>query len=122
MVSTGLLVLDAAKTGYELNKNIQKDLDKGVDPVEAHVCQTTKMITENGLNTLGAGVIIGGIPAYLAACVADPALALTIPVVGTAIPQAVHNVNIVSQAAGNKAERICHDSFETARQLSRGGK
>lgn len=121
-LSTGLLVLDAAKTGYELNKNIQKDLDRGVDPVEAHVCQTVKTVTENGLNALGTGAVIGGIPAYLAACVADPALALTIPVVGAAIPQAVHNVSVISQAAGNQAEQLCHDSFERARQLSRGGK
>jgi hypothetical protein len=120
--STTLLVLDAAKTGYELNKNIQKDLDKGVDPVEAHVCQTAKTISENGLNALGTGAIIGGIPAYLAACVADPPLAFTILFVGAAIPQAVHNVGVLSQAAGATVEENCHDAFERARQLSRGGK
>jgi hypothetical protein len=121
-VSTGLLIFDAAKIGYDLNQSIQKDIANGMPSTEAYVCQITRSLTENGLNTLGTDLIIAGIPGYLAGCVEVPALAVTIPVVGTALPHAFHNVGIIAKEAGNYTEQFCHDQFSAAKKIARSTK
>lgn len=113
-------VLGTAKAGQTLSNNITKSLEAGESVGEAVLCQSLKTSVTEGLSALATDVIIGGVPAYLSAAVAYPPLALTIPLVGVALPHAYNNAQTIAQATGNVSEQICHDAFAAARQLSGG--
>jgi len=96
------------KTLHETTKAI-KESDKSL--LEATICKTAKVVTETAFNTVGNGVIIGGVPLYLAETIAFPPLAATIPLVGAVLPQAYANMEKFSAFAGKKAEHDCHLLF-----------
>lgn len=115
------MLFSAATAGKKLKNRIQDSLDQGISPAEAYTCQTAKTITEELSGKLIKGAIVGGIPTYLAAAVASPPIAATLPIVLPLIPIAYQGADATSKVTGNTTEQACHSAFEYARQLS-GGK
>lgn len=99
-------VNSALTLGEELHKNFHKN-----EGVEYTVCKVAKVAVEQGFSTMGTGVIVGGIPLLVTESIAFPPLALTIPVVGAALPEAYANMQEFSKFAGEKAEKDCHLLF-----------
>lgn len=114
-------VFSAAHTAEKLVKNIDGALDEGQSPAEAYVCQTAKTLTEEFAGKALKGMIVGGIPPYLAAAASSPALAVTVPFVLPQIPPAYQMAQGTAKGLGSAAESICHSGFDAARKLTNKG-
>lgn len=120
-VKTVGVAVNAALTGKKLAENIQDALDAGQSAEEAYLCQTAKTITEELSGKIFKGAVVGGIPAYLAAAVASPPLAATVPIVVTLIPPAYQGAQTAAKVVGKTTETICHQGFDLAKQLTQKG-
>lgn len=120
-VKSAGLAFSAFKTASKLTEGVDKALDRGESTAEAYVCQTAKILTKEFSGKALAGFVIGGIPPYLAAAVASPPLAATVPFVLPQIPAAYQMAQGTAAVLGQGAEALCHSGFEAARKLTRKG-
>lgn len=102
---------DIAKAGHEISKAVDDSEKNGISETEALVCKTVKEGTSLLVNEVGIKVLEMATMGYLAGCVEDPPLAVTIPVVAPLVVQGVDNVEHISDFAGKKAESKCHKLF-----------
>ena len=100
----------------------EKAILEGQSPAEAYTCQTANVLTEEVSGKVMKGAVVSGIIPYLEAAVAFPPLAVTIPAVAAALPEAYKGASTAAHSLGRGAEDICHSVFDQARQLSNGGK
>lgn len=116
------MVASAVTAGKKLSDRIQDSLDHGTPVAEAYACETARTLSEELSGKLIKGTIVGGIQPYLAAAVANPALAVSVPFVLPIVPEAYKGAQIASEVIGNSANKLCHDVFKSARELSQGPK
>lgn len=110
----------AYKTAEKLVDKIDEAMDNGESVAEATACQTAQVIVEEVVGGIFKGAVVGGIPAYMTAAVAEPIIAMTMPFVLPKIPDAYQAAQAGGSLAGNTAEWICHKGFEAAEKISKG--
>lgn len=116
------MLISAATAGKKLSERIQDSSDNGMPAAEAYTCETARTLAEELTGKLIKGSIVGGIPPYLAAAATNPALALSVPLVLPAIPDAYKGAQIAAEIVGNTANHACHAAFDLAKELSQGPK
>lgn len=114
-------VVSAGITASKLVENIDKALDEGESTEEAYTCQIVKTVVEEVSGKIMKGSIVNGIPPYLAAAVASPPVALTVPIVVPLIPQAYQGAQTAATVLGGTAENICHKGFSLAKKIAKKG-
>ena len=98
---------DAGKVLYETSEVIK---ESPYDPVENITCNLVKVAAETVVSGVGTGMLLKGTIVIIEGANAMPPVALVIPVVAAALPQA-YNVQALSKFAGKKGENGCHSLF-----------
>ncbi len=115
-------VVGYVETLIESVRNIHQQIAEGKNPEESVLCELTRVGVQTSLEAAAKGIIMAGLPLYLSEVVALPPLAVTVPAVVAAFPEAMAAATQLGEAGGAKAEERCQAYLQVFRALTQRGK